>query len=168
MEVGNGMLFPVSVVDGLVHMYGGWKLKAALSWHRLSAGGCPVGQAVQTTAGNDQLGKAYDSVIHTVPPFYNHPDDPDDDPSQLLANCYKNALNLVAAKGTPRVATALIGAGCRGFPFDEALSIAAKATVEWCQDNQERDVTIVFGLLEESWAQKLTGALQTACPGRPI
>ena len=37
MEVGSGMMYAVSVVDGLVHQLGGWKLRAACHWYQLQA-----------------------------------------------------------------------------------------------------------------------------------
>ena len=37
MEVGSGMMYAVSVIDGLVHQLGGWKLRAACQWYQLQA-----------------------------------------------------------------------------------------------------------------------------------
>ena len=162
LEVGNGMLFPVSVVDGLVHMHGGWHLRMALKWHQMSSPGfdaCPTGTAVRTTAGKDLLSEAYDAIIHTAPPFYQHLECPDDDPAQLLHACYTNALNELKDNET-RVATPLLGAGCRGFPLEEAMSIAVNAARQWCEENHDRNVTVAFGLLEESWGDEMIKMLQ--------
>ena len=161
MDVGDGMLFPVSVVDGMVHTYGGWHLKMALKWHQLSGkDACPIGTAVRTTAGKDKLREAYDSIIHTVPPFYNHPDTPNDDPLELLHQCYMNALGKLEPSDA-RVAAPLLGAGCRGFPMDEAMSVATRATKEWCQKNEDRDLTVCFALLEESWCKQMIDLLES-------
>lgn len=163
MEVGDGMLFPVSVVDGLVHNFGGMHLDMELKWHRLKSASrgdpCPTGTAVRTTAGNGKLSEAYDAVIHTAPPFCRYPDHPQDDPAQQLYQCYMSSLEKLEPTDT-RVATPILGAGCRGFPFDKAMSIANKATLDWCQDNQDRDVTIAFALLEETWAEQMMDLLK--------
>lgn len=159
MEVGQGMLFPVSVVDGLVHAYGGWHLQMALKWHvglslSSSSDPCPTGTAVRTTAGQDKLGQAYKAVVHTAPPFFRHPDNLQDNPAALLHSCYKSALDQLEP-GDRRVATPLLGAGCRGFPMTEAMEIAVQATQEWCEENDDRDVTVAFAMLEDAWAEQM-------------
>jgi O-acetyl-ADP-ribose deacetylase (regulator of RNase III) len=169
MEVGEGMLFPASVIDGMVHLYGGWHLEMALQWYRLSGNkngneACPVGTAVRTTAGQDKLGEAYDSVIHTVPPFYRHVENPNDDPIELLRQCYQSALDKLEPDDR-RVATALLGAGCRGFPLSEAISAATQATTDWCRQNDKHDVTVAFGLLEDKWCQEMIDLLLETSKG---
>ena len=167
MEVGHGMLFPASVVDGLVHNLGGMYLDMELKWHRMmsTSGGdpCPTGTAVRTTAGKDRLSESYDSVIHTAPPFYNYPEQPNDNPTQQLYQCYQNSLNQLEPHDDEslRVATPILGAGCRGFSLDLASAIASQTTREWCNDNQDRNVTIAFALLEESWAQQMVDLLDS-------
>lgn len=171
MEVGNGMLFPVSVVDGLVHALGGLQLQMALQWHRglslpsnnnnnTNRDACPIGTAVRTTAGHDKLRQAYQTVIHTAPPFYRCPENSTDNPAALLHKCYLSALNKLKSSDR-RVATPILGAGCRGFPMDEAMSIAVNATCEWCKENKDRDVTIAFALLEEAWAKQMIDLLKS-------
>jgi O-acetyl-ADP-ribose deacetylase (regulator of RNase III) len=163
MDVGHGMLFPVSVIDGLVHTYGGWQLQAALQWYRLRAVGaeaCPIGSAVRTTAGSgSKLSEAYETVIHTPPPFYHYPPDSHNkSPAELLSQCYASALDQLEPSET-RIATPLLGAGCRGFPLDVALAVAAEATVQWCRAHPDRDVTVAFALLEQDWAEQMRDLL---------
>jgi O-acetyl-ADP-ribose deacetylase (regulator of RNase III) len=78
-----------------------------------------------------------------------------------------------------RVATPLLGAGARGFPMDVAIQVAATASWRWLQDesndnelaavdsgydtstntaSKTRRMTLVFGLLEPSWANDLVEA----------
>ena len=45
------MLYPVSVIDGLVHQLGGPKLTFECKMINLLKGGCKVGNAVETTPG---------------------------------------------------------------------------------------------------------------------
>jgi len=172
MEVGEGMMFPVSVVDGLVHQQGGWKLQAECAWRRVMATpdeACPVGTSVKTSAGTDRLGQAYDCIVHTTPPFYKH----DDSPEPKLFNCYSSAIQL-ACEGQRqedlRIATPLLGSGARGFPYDVATEVASKSCVQWCKDADSRsfpekrtrtqEFTVAFGILEESVALKLAEEIE--------
>lgn len=93
MEVGAGMLFSANVVDGLVHQLGGWELQMhcqLLPNLNTKNEKCLVGHAVSTPPGGKPLREQYDTVIHTVPPFFQH----DDEPEFNLARCYQNALSL--------------------------------------------------------------------------
>jgi O-acetyl-ADP-ribose deacetylase (regulator of RNase III) len=183
MDVGTGMLYPFSVVDGLVHQLGGWKLEAECIWKRMtssSASGkaCPIGSAVQTTAGDDRLTEQYNAIVHTTPPFFQH----DADPEEKLQKCYESAVRLAfplaAAPDstdivTIRVATPLLGSGARGFPHEVAMEVASEACVKWCHgttgtssdtvssDNDKTaEQTIVFGLLEKDLADKFSEVIQ--------
>ena len=157
MEVGSGMMYPVSVVDGLVHQFGGWRLeyecrlKAIMS---MNSEACPVGEAVITSAGSDELRKSYQKIVHTTPPFFKY----HDNPQQALHSCYANAMRLAFQEGN-RVATPLLGAGARGFPIDDAIRVAATATREWCQESGSNPEVIIFALLEEEHAKQLFSLL---------
>jgi O-acetyl-ADP-ribose deacetylase (regulator of RNase III) len=187
MEVGAGMMFPASVVDGLVHLHGGWALrseietlKAARRWRRWWRSSneaeqeslCPVGTAVATSAGRGStLARHYDVVVHACPPFYLH----DDDPLEKLAGCYRSALALAfPSGGAARAASPLLGAGARGFPADAAMEVASWAAVEWLLGASKGDSasgaleeakdnagchTLAFVLLEDSLADELASRL---------
>lgn len=158
MEVGHGMLYSTSVVDGLVHLHGGALLQSELeklrqkvmistlwSWftsrRKEASDACPVGAAVQTSSGNSTLSKFYHHVIHTAPPFYKFNDHPENSAETLLHSCYSSSLKLAFSEvkydtPTNRIAAVpLLGSGCRGFPMDVACEIAAESTVDWlCND----------------------------------
>jgi O-acetyl-ADP-ribose deacetylase (regulator of RNase III) len=164
MEVGNGMLFPVSVVDGLVHQLGGWQLQAEIKYLQLSASffsissssplptPCPIGTAVATTAGTatSPLRQHYDAIIHTAPPFYQHPSssaDNNDNNGPAIPNsewyqlrsCYESTLALLRdeCRIQPVVAAVpLLGAGARGFPAAIATQVAASAVAAWLRQEQ--------------------------------
>jgi O-acetyl-ADP-ribose deacetylase (regulator of RNase III) len=153
MEVGSGMMYPVTVVDGLVHLHGGWTLQAEIAlrkWlrnvtNRSSTYGkddfeslfCPVGTAMVTSSGfRSELSRHYDAVVHTTPPFYLH----DANPQQGLMECYERSLEAAfhetrfgstVVRPSPRpelrAAVPLLGSGARGFPSDVAMSLAAQA-----------------------------------------
>ena len=215
---------------------------------------CPVGMAIATSPGGEELQLEYNRIIHTVPPFYNFPpsmtkelmqlllklDNRDDNiigmvdegvhhdttklPSsswseKLLRSCYRQSFELAFANSngektgehrgtlfdtvlsslclliTPssssipssesrRVAVPLLGAGCRGFPTEVALHVAAVESVAWLlssgscyhegnimadssvrndtseQDNDNLDeMVIAFGLLEKDNAESLASKI---------
>lgn len=163
MDVGNGMLFPVSVVDGLVHLHGGWKLQAECKWKYLKSGGeaCPVGTAVQTSAGNATLAEHYDAIIHTTPPFYKHHAEPE----RLLGQCYQAALEMAFSTSSKnrmrRVAFPLLGAGARGFPVEIAAQVAITNVWKWCSCQQVSDgeEVVAIAVLEEAIADELIQTL---------
>ena len=162
MEVGTGMLFPVSVVDGLVHQWGGWKLDMECRWEGFMAKNaageqeaCPVGSAVLTSAGYGNLRREYDNIVHTTPPFYSF----HDEPHYHLKLCYQRAM-AKAFCSHRRVATPLLGAGARGFPTAVAIEIAAETIHEWCQEESAIEQCIVFGLLETRHADDLINQLE--------
>jgi hypothetical protein len=186
MDVGKGMLYPVSVVDGLVHQLGGWKLEAECTWKRMISSvqlgeACPIGSAVQTTASDERLKERYNAIIHTTPPFFEH----DADPKLKLQKCYESAVGLAFPLVAPdiqtdtgsgagvhvRVATPLLGSGARGFSHEVAMEVASEACVKWCHgtpgtssdpvsDTQVAEQTLVFGLLKRDLADKFSEMIQ--------
>ena len=158
MEVGTGMLYPTSVVDGLVHTYGGSKLQTELYWLRQKhwwtrywwhdrtkdvVEPCPIGHAVITSAGNGLLAHQYDYIVHTAPPFYKFNTDPFLSSEALLLQCYENALQKAVRSDsgttTSVVAMPLLGSGARGFPVHVACQVAAEAIVDWLWSDHDDD-----------------------------
>lgn len=99
-----GMLFPAATVDGLVHQLGGKQLQkecSQLPEHSLSHVyanqqsqtelskhqqiKCPVGTAVITSAGDNELRAEYDNIIHCAPPFYKYPPTMSEELQRMLA-----------------------------------------------------------------------------------
>ncbi|MEX2600360.1 MAG: macro domain-containing protein [Balneolaceae bacterium] len=74
------------------------------------------GEAVLTSAF--QLPNQY--VIHCLGPVYGR-DKPE---SELLADCYRNALNLAEENSIDALAFPAISTGAFGYPIDEATDIA--------------------------------------------
>jgi len=141
MDVGSGMMYSVSVIDGLVHQMGGLSMQFEIKMLPVLTAPdekCPVGQAVKTTFGKSA--KYYPGgIIHTTPPFYKFFDT--NDPLEALRQCYSNSLwkafsnNTLDEGNMTRVAVPLLGAGCRGFPVDVASEIAAQQSASWlCGD----------------------------------
>lgn len=74
------------------------------------------GEAVISSAHN----LPNDYVIHCLGPVYGH-DKPED---QLLANCYKNALQLAEENEIKSIAFPAISTGVFGYPMDDAAKVA--------------------------------------------
>jgi O-acetyl-ADP-ribose deacetylase (regulator of RNase III) len=122
MDLKEGMLFAGNVVDGRVHELGGWMLRI----QHMMQQNVEVGQAVSTGPGGSRVGQEYDQIIHTVPPFYKHHEEPE----QYLATCYQNALSLaISPTGSGesvRIACPLIESGSREFPTGMAFELQQK------------------------------------------
>ena len=170
MEVGNGMSFASNTVDGIVHQYGGKELKReceiALSniWND-GVRKVSEGMAISTPTVGSELRKAsgYDLLVHTVPPFvdqdYRHDDETtstttgEEDNAEeivdynnfLLAECYLNSLRMAAAVSSSssvlKIACPLLGAGCRGFPTERAIQVAASTTTRWMTGNSTSEIS---------------------------
>ena len=154
------MLYPASVVDGLVHQLGGIKL--ALQCKLLRAfKGCPTGTSISTSQGDEALIKTYDEIIHTAPPFYEH----DKNPIESLRSCYTSALDIAFDSGSV-VACPLIGAGARGFPIDEAIMVAAAESLKWIElegtemTEESRGKILRFGIPDSTTAYSLIDAMK--------
>ncbi|MFW6284585.1 MAG: macro domain-containing protein [Desulfosalsimonas sp.] len=80
------------------------------------------GQAVITGAHN--LPNRH--VIHCLGPVYGA-DNPSD---ELLAGCYRNALDLADQNGLQRIAFPAISTGAFGYPLEPAARIAVKTVLE--------------------------------------
>ncbi|MFW6230950.1 MAG: macro domain-containing protein [Nanoarchaeota archaeon] len=84
---------------------------------------CPLapiapGEAVMTGAYN--LPNSY--VIHCLGPIYGR----DDPAEKLLADCYRNALQLAEDKEIASVAFPAISTGAFGYPLEDAARIALR------------------------------------------
>src|SRR5260370_35906613 len=93
VNAANSSLLGGGGVDGAIHRRGGRAILDDCRKLRASryGGGLPTGQAVATTAG--RLPATW--VIHTVGPVWS----PDEDRSELLASCYREALRVADELG---------------------------------------------------------------------
>ena len=100
-------------VDGAIHRAAGPELLEecrTLLW-------CKPGEANDTKAY--RLKNKY--IIHTVGPrYYSNPN-----PSETLANCYRNCLLLADSLGLKSIAFPSISTGVFGYPVEEAAEICA-------------------------------------------
>lgn len=80
-------------------------------------------------------------VIHTVGPVYN-PNFAQKD-AELLANCYRNSLNLAKKYNLHSIAFSCISTGVYGYPKEEAAKIAVETTRSWLKQ-QKFNIKVYF------------------------
>lgn len=153
MDAGSDMLYPASVVDGIVHRLGGKSLRLECD----EIGYCPTGMSVSTTRGEGALVQCFDRIIHTAPPFYSY----DQPSSRMLRSCYRSSLELAFSTGEIKVACPLIGAGARGFPLEIAIEVAASESIRWrdgpLNDNNfnTENQVLLFGIPDPEVGERL-------------
>src|SRR5215217_6271061 len=109
VNAANTSLLGGGGVDGAIHRAGGPSILQECIKIRETQGGCPVGEAVVTTAG--YLQAKY--VIHTVGPIWNGGRGQE---RQLLANCYRNSLLIAVQNKVRSIAFPNISTGVYHFP----------------------------------------------------
>ena len=129
INAANTSLLGGGGVDGAIHRRGGVAILAECQKIRAKQGGCAVGEAVITTAGN--LPAKY--VIHTVGPtwFNGEKNEP-----ILLENAYRNSFKLADHLGLKTIAFPNISTGIYRFPKQLAAQIAFKVINDELKQSQ--------------------------------
>ena len=126
VNAANSSLMGGGGVDGAIHRAGGPAILEECKKIVAAKGGCPTGEAVVTSGGN--LPARF--VIHTVGPVWEN--GRNNEP-ELLANCYKNSLQLAVANNLYTIAFPNISTGVYGYPKKEAAGVAIKTVTGFLQ-----------------------------------
>ncbi len=140
VNAANSSLMGGGGVDGAIHRAGGPEIiKECREIRRAQyPDGLPTGQAVITTAGK----MTAKHVIHTVGPVYGRGGR---EKAELLADCYRNSLDLAAEKGLKVIAFPAISTGIYGYPLDEAAQVSSQAIEKFLNsDSSIQEVRLVF------------------------
>ena len=144
VNAANSSLLGGGGVDGAIHRAGGASILEECRKIAARQGGCKTGEAVITTAGN--LPSKF--VIHTVGPIWNGGKNKE---SHLLANCYKNSLQLAVDNNCRSIAFPNISTGVYRFPKEEAAVIAVKTVKEFILANNEIEEVIFICFDDENY-----------------
>ncbi len=135
VNAANNSLLGGGGVDGAIHRAAGPEL---LEYNR-RLGGCATGEAKISPGFN--LPAKY--VIHTVGPIWK---DGNHDEDEMLANCYKNSLEMAVENDVKTIAFPSISTGAYNFPLERAAKIAVNEVIQFLEKNDtlEKIIFVCF------------------------
>lgn len=132
VNAANNSLLGGGGVDGAIHRAAGPELLKEC----VKLGGCETGKAKITKGYN--LPAAW--VIHTVGPIYSgKPQD-----AELLADCYRNSLELAKSHNIHSIAFPAISTGVYGYPLEKATAVAMTTVKQWLDENSDYFMEVIF------------------------
>ena len=146
VNAANTTLLGGGGVDGAIHRSAGPELLAECR----TLGGCQPGEA-KLTQGY-RLPARF--VIHTVGPVWTGGKGGE---PQILANCYRNSLQLAVKNRIKAIAFPAISCGAYGYPIPEATRIAVDTTREFLATDNDID-KVIFAL----WTKDIYEAYRQA------
>ena len=144
VNAANSSLLGGGGVDGAIHRAGGKAILEECIQIRNKQGGCQVGEAVITTAGN--MPAKY--VIHPVGPVWG---ESKSGAYALLENAYRNSLELAVEHQIKAIAFPNISTGIYHFPKDKAAEIAIRTVTHFLSEHSQIDRVIFVCFDEENY-----------------
>jgi O-acetyl-ADP-ribose deacetylase (regulator of RNase III) len=151
VNAANSSLLGGGGVDGAIHRAAGPELLAECRLH----GGCATGDAKITGAGRLRDARY---VIHAVGPVWRGGAAGE---AELLASCYRRAVELAAAHGCRCIALPAISTGVYGYPLARAAEVALGATDAALQDHPDIE-EVRFWLFDQRAYDAFAAALDPA------
>lgn len=148
VNAANSSLLGGGGVDGAIHRAAGMDL---LHECRL-LGGCKTGQA-KITQGYNLPAR---HIIHTVGPVWR---DGMHGEAELLADCYRNSLQLAADRKLSSIAFPCISTGVYGYPVRDAAEVAVRTVKEFglAESSIQKVVFCCFSAADKSVYELLLG-----------
>ena len=143
VNAANETLLGGGGVDGAIHRTAGPELKE----YCRKLGGCPTGEA-RITPGFKLPAK---HVIHTVGPVWHGGKSNE---ATLLANCYRNSLDLALKNGAKTIAFPSISTGVYGYPKEEAAKVAVAVMREY-ESKFDEIIACCFGAGDKALYERL-------------
>ena len=145
VNAANSSLLGGGGVDGAIHRSAGSELLEECK--RIRKNHYPEG----LSTGKAVLTKAYHLpakfVIHTVGPIWRSGNK--NEPG-LLANCYKNCLDICKENDLKSIAFPAISTGVYGYPNDKAVKIVYESVKNWLNKN-DYEIEIIFALINDNY-----------------
>ena len=145
VNAANSSLLGGRGVDGAIHRSGGPSILEECRKIVARQGGCKIGEAVITTAGN--LPAKF--VIHTVGPVWSGGNKQE---ALKLSNCYKNSLKLAVENNCKTIAFPNISTGVYGFPKEPAAKIAFESVSEFLATETKIEKVIFVCFDDDNYA----------------
>lgn len=149
VNAANKSLLGGGGVDGAIHAVAGPELLAECR----TLHGCDTGEA-KITKGYNLPAK---HVIHTVGPIYRFHTLEED--AKLLADCYRNSLDLAKKNNLHSIIFSSISTGVYGYPAKDAAKVAIKTSRDWLKANPDYEMHISLCAFDKRMEQVLKNQL---------
>jgi len=156
VNAANKTLLGGGGVDGAIHRAAGPELLAECQ----ALGGCEPGEA-KLTRGYHLPARF---IIHTVGPIWRGGKHGE---ARILANCYRNSLQLAVRNEIKTIAFPAISCGAYGYPIEQAAQIALQTTRGFLAASGDL-AKVIFALWDEDVYEAFASTLDRFCNNRNV